>query len=155
MREYSDATLNKSSDDILIRGNDLSVIYGGNIVFKNVAFTIRKGEIIKISEKNGSGKTTLMRIMLKIQKADNGYILFKNGLITSYVSQNAVLFNRSFRENMLYPNSVQSNQKLMEIVSRFGLDTLISTEEDLERLPGDFQDKLSGGEIQKILNLKN
>jgi molybdate transport system ATP-binding protein len=47
----------------LIELRDVTVAYGGRVVFKNLNWTVRPGEHWAISGPNGSGKTTLLRLI--------------------------------------------------------------------------------------------
>ena len=49
--------------EILIQMNDVSVNYGERPVFKDINWTIKKGEFWQLSGPNGSGKTTLLNMI--------------------------------------------------------------------------------------------
>jgi phospholipid/cholesterol/gamma-HCH transport system ATP-binding protein len=53
--------------------------FGSNMVFENVNFQVNKGEILVIVGESGCGKTTLLKIMIGLQKATAGRVLF-NGI---------------------------------------------------------------------------
>lgn len=42
---------------------NLTVSLGGNIIFKNLSFSVKKGEKVSITGESGSGKTTLLNIL--------------------------------------------------------------------------------------------
>lgn len=72
-----------------------------------------------------------------------------------YVSQNTNLFNRSIYENIIYPMDDANLEEVYELINIFGLNSLITSENDLfQKKPGDFGNKFSGGEKQKILIIR-
>lgn len=72
-----------------------------------------------------------------------------------YVAQNAPLFNRSIMTNICYPDQQVDINEVYRLVKEIGLDTLIKSVTDLShKTPGDFKNKISGGEEQKILFLR-
>lgn len=69
--------------------------------------------------------------------------------------QSAQLFNRSIIENICYPNQQVTTEQLLTLIKEINLDTLIKSATDLTvKTPGDFKNKISGGERQKILFLR-
>ena len=72
-----------------------------------------------------------------------------------YLPQNAQLFNRSIMENICYPDNKVSPDILLKLIEEINLTTLIHSVIDLtNKTPGDFKNKISGGEKQKILFLR-
>lgn len=53
---------------------NLSKNFGSTVVFKDISFTVEKGEIVCIRGKSGEGKTTLLRCINNLEKPDNGSI---------------------------------------------------------------------------------
>ena len=47
--------------------NNLSARFGNNVVFENVSFEVRQGEVLVIVGESGCGKSTLLRIMIGLQ----------------------------------------------------------------------------------------
>lgn len=72
-----------------------------------------------------------------------------------YLPQSAQLFNRSIIENICYPEQQVTTEQLLTLIKEINLDTLIKSAADLTvKTPGDFKNKISGGEKQKILFLR-
>jgi branched-chain amino acid transport system ATP-binding protein len=59
----------------ILRGNDLTVRFGGLVAVNSVNFEISAGEILGIIGPNGAGKTTLFNLITGIYKATSGQIL--------------------------------------------------------------------------------
>ena len=53
---------------------NLSKNFGSTVVFKDISFTVEKGEIVCIRGKSGEGKTTLLRCINNLEKPDKGSI---------------------------------------------------------------------------------
>lgn len=118
---------------------------------------VNKGEHIIIRGENGSGKSTLLKVIAKILDIDSGQITYGLPSIDGimYVSQNTNLFNRSIYENIIYPMDDANLEEVYELINIFGLNSLITSENDLfQKKPGDFGNKFSGGEKQKILIIR-
>jgi len=49
---------------VLVRGAGLSAGYGGEVVLRDVSFSVRAGERVGVLGPNGGGKTTLFRLLL-------------------------------------------------------------------------------------------
>lgn len=69
----------KSLDNI-IEFNNVSFQYQSDAAFtlNNVSFTIPSGKWTSIVGHNGSGKSTIAKLIVGIEKANEGHILFKN-----------------------------------------------------------------------------
>ncbi len=59
----------------IIDARDLAAGYGESVVWKDVNFSIKKGEFVAIIGPNGSGKTTLFRLLLGLQRPLHGDIM--------------------------------------------------------------------------------
>lgn len=72
---------------IEIEVKELSKMYGGNMVFHNINFTVQTGEKIGLIGINGCGKTTLMKILAGEESSDSGDIFKKKGIRYGYLAQ--------------------------------------------------------------------
>ncbi|MDE7329616.1 MAG: ATP-binding cassette domain-containing protein, partial [Clostridia bacterium] len=64
-------------------------IYGGNEVCAPVSFTVNRGERIALNGRNGSGKSSLLKLLCGQNLSYSGKLETGNGLIVSYVPQDA------------------------------------------------------------------
>ena len=54
--------------------NDLSKHYTGTLLFKDITFELRPGEVLSITGWNGSGKSTLLRIIAGLVRPTSGKV---------------------------------------------------------------------------------
>ena len=60
---------------MIIQLKNIDKKYGNKYLFKNLDFSIKKGEMIAITGASGSGKSTLLNIIGLIDKPDSGEVL--------------------------------------------------------------------------------
>ncbi len=75
-----------SGNDVL-HAEDLSKSYGGNKVFQNVGFNVKRGEKAAIIGPNGVGKSTLFKMLLREVSSDSGIIRFGTNVHVGYYDQ--------------------------------------------------------------------
>lgn len=76
-----------------IRVKGLRKEIGEKVIFRDVSFTLKKGEALALRGVNGSGKTTLLRILSGLDKNFSGEVKYSDkGLRIGYVAQDIVLF---------------------------------------------------------------
>ncbi|MBN2032366.1 MAG: ABC-F family ATP-binding cassette domain-containing protein [Deltaproteobacteria bacterium] len=66
---------------------NLSVVFVGRELFKNINFSIEEGQRIGLVGPNGSGKTTIMRLMIGEMQPDSGEIRIAKGTRLGYLPQ--------------------------------------------------------------------
>ena len=64
----------------LIRLNNATVSYEGDLAAENVSFSVEKGDYLVILGENGSGKSTVMKAMLGRVKLKSGEVIHSDGL---------------------------------------------------------------------------
>ena len=138
---------------------NLNYTINGNKIFKNFNCHILKNKITIIKGSIGTGKSTLLKIIMGLLEPEYGRI-FKNTIEINdqntndwlhdiaFIGQHPILFNRSVKENISYPNknlsSLQENVlENMEYKNIF--DNIIDKKEI-----GMGGQKLSGGQKQII-----
>ena len=75
-----------SGNDVL-HAEDLSKSYGGNKIFRDVSFDIKRGEKAAIIGPNGVGKSTLFKMLLKEVSTDTGIVRFGTNVYAGYYDQ--------------------------------------------------------------------
>lgn len=159
------------SNAVAISVEDLEMAYGDQTILDHATLTIHEGERIGLVGQNGCGKSTFMKILAKVEEADNGDIKRKKGLRTGYLSQEFTLDETlSVYENILHgvshitemireyeslPHDSDKAHKLESAINQadgwnldYKIDTLISAlkcpEKNIE------VKKLSGGEKRRV-----
>ena len=138
---------------------DLSKAFGRVTVLHSVNFSVRNGEFLSILGPSGCGKTTILRILIGLEKADEGQIL-KDGIdITNLlpaqrkmgiVFQNYALFeNMTVLRNVEYvlrKNEITKYDKKQARDKAEQMLELVGLEEQLKKKPYE----LSGGQQQRV-----
>lgn len=75
-----------SGNDVL-HAENLSKSYGGQKVFQNVSFDVKRSDKVAIIGPNGVGKSTLFRMLLKEVSSDSGLIRFGTNVFVGYYDQ--------------------------------------------------------------------
>jgi ABC-type polar amino acid transport system ATPase subunit len=66
---------------MILELKNISKQFNNKTVIDNVSYTFNKGEIIAITGKSGSGKSTLLKIINRLEKPDNGQVIFENTIL--------------------------------------------------------------------------
>lgn len=75
----------------MLKVSELRFAYGEEKILDRVSFTVHRGERLCISGPSGRGKTTLLRLILGLEKPDEGKIEKEKGLRIAAVFQEDVL----------------------------------------------------------------
>ena len=67
--------------------HNLSVAFGGEYLFEEIAFRLKAGDRVGLIGKNGAGKSTLLRLLSKEQEADSGSIAIEKGTQIGFLKQ--------------------------------------------------------------------
>ena len=67
--------------------NDLSIIFGDQVLFKDISLFIGEKDVIGLVGKNGAGKSTLLKVLCGLHTPTSGTISMPNGLTVGYLSQ--------------------------------------------------------------------
>lgn len=119
---------------MLLSASNISKSFGDNILFKDLSFSIEKGEKLGIVGKNGCGKSTLLKILVKEIEADSGNISYMENVVPSYLSQYQ---NKELKGNIF--DIVISSQK-----------ELLDMEKEMRKME-DSMSLLEGEELKKHL----
>jgi ABC-2 type transport system ATP-binding protein len=92
----------------------LSKTYGSLVALDDVAFSIRRGEILGLIGPNGAGKTTLFECLAGVQPADRGEVTFADGYETA--RRGDVLF---YLPDGIAPWPDQSVEWALQFILRF------------------------------------
>ena len=136
--------------------------YNNEPVLRDINLTIKKGQTVAIVGKSGAGKSTLADLLPRFMDCNKGNILI-DGIdirdlkikdlryLMGIVSQQPILFNTSFRENIAFGVKTSEMDKV-ENAARIANahEFIMETEEGYENLVGESGNKLSGGQRQRV-----
>jgi ATPase subunit of ABC transporter with duplicated ATPase domains len=75
-----------SGRDVL-QVDGLTKSFGDRVIWRDLAFALRRGERILVLGLNGAGKTTLLRILAGVEPYDAGELFFGTGVSVGYYAQ--------------------------------------------------------------------
>ena len=136
VREPLDRKALISARDITVRRNDRDLLHGVDI-------DIRPGEIVTLIGPNGAGKTTLVRVLLGLDRPDNGEIFRQPDLVIGYTPQRFAV-DRALpmtAGRFLALGYGGAAQRVPEILGELGIGAIEHRQLSL----------LSGGELQRLV----
>ena len=98
----------------MIKLNNLSLDFAGNVIFRNISLQINKSDRIGLIGNNGSGKTTFLNLLSKINVPTDGTISKDNNLKIAHLPQE-LSFNSNVR---LKEFVVGLNSEIIELDKR-------------------------------------
>lgn len=144
--------------------HDVSFSYPGSDieVLRDVTFEVEKGKILAIVGASGSGKSTLVDLIPRFHDVTKGEIRI-DGIdirecrikdlraLTGIVSQEAILFNDTIRNNIAF-NTPDVSQKDIEQAAHYAHahDFIMETRNGYDSVIGDRGSMLSGGQRQRL-----
>lgn len=149
------------SDSIEYR--NVSFKYDKEYVLKDISFSIKKGQSIALVGKSGSGKSTLVDLLPRFMDVTKGEIFIDGIPVPDYkikslrslmgiVSQQSILFNDSFRNNISFGTKGEITEE--QIISAAKVanahEFIIETEHRYAAGVGESGGKLSGGQKQRV-----
>ncbi|WP_208504716.1 ABC transporter ATP-binding protein [Roseivirga sp. E12] len=146
-------------DKIEVR--ELSVYNGDQILFKNLSFTVNKGEVLGIMGPSGFGKSSLLRVLSGLSKTYDGELLINDkqtGLYNNpnwfshmaYLDQQPLILDTSIAENLTFGGE-RDEARLWEVLSQVGLKTWSqSKKQGLDSQVGENGLMMSGGEKRRL-----
>lgn len=123
----------------------------GDILVKNLTFTIKPKQSVIIAGPNGSGKSSLFRVLGNLWKVESGKLVRPPTEQLFYICQKPYMTLGTLRNQIIFPDtkSKLSDQELVDILNIVELKYLLDREHSLDSIQ-DWQDVLSGGEKQRM-----
>lgn len=66
---------------------NLTKSFGDRVLFRNISFSIAEGQHVGLIAQNGTGKSTLLSMLMDIEGADSGEIIYRNDVKTGFLCQ--------------------------------------------------------------------
>ena len=145
-----------------VQAADGALVSAGTSVLRGISVTIPAGSFTAVVGRSGTGKSTLVELLPRLRDATSGSITYDGADIKAfdvgslrrgigYLTQNAMLFNDTVRENLVYglgfePSDGQIGEALAGAHAGFAYDL----PQGLETMLGDRGVRFSGGEQQRI-----
>jgi subfamily B ATP-binding cassette protein MsbA len=141
---------------------NVSFKYEDQMVLRNINLQAKSGEILALVGMSGGGKTTLVNLIPRFYDVTEGAVLvdghdLRDVSIKSLrnqigvVTQDAILFNDTIRNNIAYGNLSASEADIVAASkAAFAYDFIQGFSEKFETIVGEKGARLSGGEKQRI-----
>jgi len=84
----------KNSNDTLVKFSEVTKQYGDLVVLDKLNLEVKKNEMVSIIGPSGSGKTTVLRVLMTLEKINQGVIYLDNEPLT-HMPQNGELVEAS------------------------------------------------------------
>ncbi|GAB6097878.1 lipid A export permease/ATP-binding protein MsbA [Desulfatiferula olefinivorans] len=146
----------------LIAFDHVSFSYGGDTVLDDICITARPGEVIALVGMSGGGKSTLLNLIPRFYDVGGGRITIDGLDIReasladlrsriAMVTQDAILFNESIRDNIAYGNHDADGAAIEDVArAAFAYDFVMKLPQGFDTPIGELGSRLSGGEKQRI-----
>ncbi len=142
---------------------DVHLSYGESKVLDGTSFTAKAGETTAIVGASGAGKSTIFNVLTRLVDPQSGNVtiggtatnqlnLDKLRDLFSVVSQDAMLFDESLRENVLLGRDQVTEKQLMAVLDAAHVSDFVrKMPEGLDTHVGPRGSGLSGGQRQRVV----
>jgi len=152
----------KKTFDSEVQLSNVFFKYDDDDVLKNFSITVPKGNTVALVGQSGSGKSTIANLLTRFYDVQKGTVkidgidikdMTKKSLrdLLGLVTQDAILFNNSVKENLLIADKNASDNQIIDALK------IANAWEFVKELPnginsniGDSGNKLSGGQKQRL-----
>jgi subfamily B ATP-binding cassette protein MsbA len=144
-----------------IASGDASAV-AGRAVLKDISISIPAGSFTALVGRSGAGKSTLVELLPRLREVTAGCIAydgvdikqFELGTLRrgiGYLTQSAMLFNDTVRENLVYGLGFDPTEdQIRDVLTRAYATFVYDLPQGLETRLGDRGVRFSGGEQQRI-----
>lgn len=142
---------------------DVHLSYGHSKVLNGTSFTAKAGETTAIVGASGAGKSTIFNVLTRLVDPQSGKVAIGGTAINqlsltklrdlfSVVSQDAMLFDETLRENILLGRSNVTEKQLMSALDAAHVSDFVKKmPEGLDTRVGPRGSGLSGGQRQRVV----
>ena len=107
---------------------NLSCYLTGRKIFSDISFSLKTGEILKISGENGSGKTTLLRTISGLSSFESGEILINKKEIFLLGHNAGIKQNLTVEEDLEFWSNFYQNEHDDKILKKLSLKSNIHSQ---------------------------
>lgn len=164
MNDEKNGDIKLSSKIDSIKLDNITFGYTESNIIENLSLKINRNESVALVGDSGSGKSTIVGLIQNLNRINSGTIRVNDIDINdleleeyrsrfAVVQQNAVLFNGTIRDNLLFglDHSKVSESEIWNAIKSANLDEFINSLEDgLDTNIGEKGMKVSGGQKQRI-----
>ncbi|VFQ46999.1 ABC transporter ATP-binding protein [Desulfoluna butyratoxydans] len=141
---------------------DVTFSYGEDPVLKGINLSAEPGEVIALVGMSGGGKSTFINLIPRFYDVTSGRIAIddvdiRNVTLASLrsriamVTQDAILFNESIRDNIAYGNSDATWEDIVAASkAAYAYRFIMSLPDGFDTRIGELGSRLSGGEKQRL-----
>lgn len=150
-----------TNTDIVLKDVDLS--YGEAKVLDRLSLTAKAGQTTALVGASGAGKSTIFNVLTRLIDPQNGSVSIGGVAVDrmkmtdlrglfSVVTQEALLFDETLRENIVLGRTDVTEARLQEVLKAAHVaDFLPKLEKGLDTLVGPRGSALSGGQRQRVV----
>ena len=163
--------MEKKSSEIIVNFSDVTKQYGDLVVLDKLNLEIKKNEMVSIIGPSGSGKTTVLRVLMTLEKINQGVIHLDNEPLThmevdgklveaseKYLRERRSKIGMVFQQFNLFPHMTALQNCIEAPIEVLGMKKEEAEERALELLElvglTDKKDqhpsRLSGGQQQRV-----
>lgn len=147
----------------MIDVNNISVSFGGTILFSDVSFSINENDKIALMGKNGAGKSTLLKIIAGVGKPTTGHVSGPKEAVIAYLPQhlltedNMTVFeetSKAFDEVYRMRDELEALNEQLNIRTDYESDEYMKLIEQVSELSEKFysiEETNYDAEVEKVL----
>jgi polar amino acid transport system ATP-binding protein len=161
----------KDTNDILVKFSDVTKQYGDLVILDKLNLEIKKNEMVSIIGPSGSGKTTVLRVLMTLEKINQGIIYLDGEPLThmpdkeklvlaneKYLRQRRSKIGMVFQQFNLFPHMTALQNCIEAPVEVLGMKKEEAEERALDLLDlvglsdkkNEHSSRLSGGQQQRV-----